>query len=586
MASPDKPDNTPASPQNVPPRQDGLRDTIESIVMAFILAFVFRAFIVEAFVIPTGSMAPGLYGVHGEHRCAACQFPFAFGIRADLLDTSGNIVRDSRGMPLSTLSQSVTLRCPNCGYQGEGNKALNSSPETKIEPKSGDRILVLKWPYDIGGETLGPHRWDVVVFKDAQGGEQNYIKRLLGLPGEVLEIINGDLYAARQENVSPEIIEALRAPPQPGGRLTKEQNAELARALKICRPTRVAQKSLWISHYNHDYKPSPEIVGEFGEAAPIWLPLEGRDSPWDAQTPCVRFQPEKDDTAEYRLMLKGKPILDQYGYNNVGNWLSDFSGLNVGDVRVQFSLFPRSRRQGRLTLTLKKGADEFMAKIGANGDVALERVTNGGVPVRLRDAKMEPFDMLQPLEIAFENLNYRVALYVNGDEVVATDDSQYRPDLVKLVQASPTFANAQNVSSITIAAADVALELRHLCVYRDVFYRSDVRLDSSNQLTREQNQFSQYPGWGTQGNPILLRDDPPEYFCCGDNSPQSKDSRLWWEVSPQLALRTGADVYDYGTVPGDQMIGRAFFVYWPGGYRIASGMPAGIPNMGRMRIIR
>ena len=36
---------------------DTIKDTFEAIVIAFILAFVFRAYVVEAFVIPTGSMA-------------------------------------------------------------------------------------------------------------------------------------------------------------------------------------------------------------------------------------------------------------------------------------------------------------------------------------------------------------------------------------------------------------------------------------------------------------------------------------------------------------------------------------------------
>jgi len=62
-------------------RPNTIRDTIESIVVAFIMAFVFRAFIVEAFIIPTGSMAPSLYGEHGQHRCAMCQYPFAYGLR-------------------------------------------------------------------------------------------------------------------------------------------------------------------------------------------------------------------------------------------------------------------------------------------------------------------------------------------------------------------------------------------------------------------------------------------------------------------------------------------------------------------------
>jgi hypothetical protein len=76
----------------------------------------------------------------------------------------------------------------------------------------------------------------------------------------------------------------------------------------------------------------------------------------------------------------------------------------------------------------------------------------------------------------------------------------------------------------------------------------------------------------------------------GDNSAQSKDSRLWWEVGPHLIPR-GSE-YQAGTVPGDQLIGQAFFVYWPAGYRCLSlkdsvfGRIGLIPNFGRMRWIR
>ncbi len=111
-----------------------------------------------------------------------------------------------------------------------------------------------------------------------------------------------------------------------------------------------------------------------------------------------------------------------------------------------------------------------------------------------------------------------------------------------------------------------------------MYYRSDFTLDDISK-----NIFARYPGWGTTTNPILLRTDPPDYFCLGDNSPQSKDSRLWWQVCPLLEARGN---YQYGTVPGDQMIGRAFFVYWPGGYRFSNDTPAVIPNVGKMRIIR
>ena len=44
--------------------RETIADTLISIIIAFALAFVFRGFVVEAFVIPTGSMAPTLMGAH------------------------------------------------------------------------------------------------------------------------------------------------------------------------------------------------------------------------------------------------------------------------------------------------------------------------------------------------------------------------------------------------------------------------------------------------------------------------------------------------------------------------------------------
>ena len=59
------------------------KETIESILVAFILAFIFRAFVVEAFVIPTGSMAPTLYGAHTRYKCPDCGYTFDAGYKAE-----------------------------------------------------------------------------------------------------------------------------------------------------------------------------------------------------------------------------------------------------------------------------------------------------------------------------------------------------------------------------------------------------------------------------------------------------------------------------------------------------------------------
>ena len=67
-----------------------VRETVESIVIAFILAFLFRTFEAEAFVIPTGSMAPTLYGRHKEATCQTCGFKIVVG--GDTL--SGQAIQD------------------------------------------------------------------------------------------------------------------------------------------------------------------------------------------------------------------------------------------------------------------------------------------------------------------------------------------------------------------------------------------------------------------------------------------------------------------------------------------------------------
>src|SRR5271155_2584057 len=52
------------------------RETIESVIIAFVLAFLFRTFEAEAFVIPTGSMAPTLMGKHKDLECPMCHYRY------------------------------------------------------------------------------------------------------------------------------------------------------------------------------------------------------------------------------------------------------------------------------------------------------------------------------------------------------------------------------------------------------------------------------------------------------------------------------------------------------------------------------
>lgn len=90
----------------------------------------------------------------------------------------------SGGVPLPP------VRCPSCGFIEQYRP---TDPDRELV-YNGDRILVLKCLYQF----QPPRRWDVVVFKNPTNPTQNYIKRLIGLPGETIEIVDGDIFVNGQ----------------------------------------------------------------------------------------------------------------------------------------------------------------------------------------------------------------------------------------------------------------------------------------------------------------------------------------------------------------------------------------------------
>ena len=156
--------------------REGHRDTVEAIVVAFILALVVRGFEAQAFVIPTGSMAPTLMGRHKELACPQCGFVFVLNASEEVEPRTAN--RDVR------LHSGL---CSNCRFQAR----VDALPSFK-----GDRILVMMFPYDLPflPGSGPPARWDVVVFRYPEEPEVSYIKRLVGLPGETIRIFHGDIF--------------------------------------------------------------------------------------------------------------------------------------------------------------------------------------------------------------------------------------------------------------------------------------------------------------------------------------------------------------------------------------------------------
>src|SRR5512139_245125 len=110
-----------------------IANTFEWLITAFILAFVFRAFVMEAFRIPTGSMADTLKGAHFRLRCPQCGYRYDYGF----VPTNYGMAEDT--IPPGDVSIHQKTHCPSCGY--------NINDGDKVPVANGDRILVLKCIY-------------------------------------------------------------------------------------------------------------------------------------------------------------------------------------------------------------------------------------------------------------------------------------------------------------------------------------------------------------------------------------------------------------------------------------------------------
>src|SRR5262245_24444852 len=130
-----------ADQQPAAPPDGGWRETVESIAMAVILALLFRGYVAEAFVIPTGSMAPTLDGRHKDIKCPKCGMWY---------QVSGS---EEQREERITGEHVYSTTCPICRY----SHLLNPIERPNEGSFSGDRIIVGKFAYDFAE----PKRWDV-----------------------------------------------------------------------------------------------------------------------------------------------------------------------------------------------------------------------------------------------------------------------------------------------------------------------------------------------------------------------------------------------------------------------------------------
>lgn len=377
-------------------------EAIQTVLIAVILAFVFRAFFVEPFMIPTGSMAPTLLGRHVQSICEFCGWDFAVGVA-----------------PPGGGRSDAALDAPRCANCRRATRPIHAAPLVQ-----GDRVLVLKWPHVLFGRH-GLKRWDVIVFRDPADPGANYIKRIVGLPGETVEIIDGDVYI--------------------DGRIARKPPA--------------AQNALWFNVFDQAHAPVSEgATGAWRTRSPgAWTGLNERVIVgWAAEgeTQTIAFQPP--DAPRH--------LLDVYGYNG------GEGTVFVGDVRIRLEISPSSPRT-RLRCEMERDAVHFSATISPTGEAVLEMSAGTTAPSReVGRARVRPLRAGRSSSVEFGHLDGRVYLSVDGREALTTTDEIYSPDPAAL-RGLPRTRPPQ----LRIALLDGGAALRRLRVDRDIHYRDDDR---------------------------------------------------------------------------------------------------------------
>lgn len=575
------PSTGPTTDDANPPRSTlaGVRETLISIVIAFTMAFVFRGYVIEGFVIPTGSMAPTLMGKHVLAQGETSGYAWPVGP----WEYSGGI---QAGVPLPTQTRvEVTDPITN-------DKVI----ETNAPLRSGDRVFVLKYLPIIHE----PKRWDVAVFKNPATPE-NYIKRIVGMPGEQLALVDGDVFT---RPLAEDGSTSRRGP-------ETWQSADWSIERK---PERIQRTLLQLVH---DTAYTPPAPGP--EYRSPWIADRGFEglSSGDAIT----------KTGDGRAVLAWRatrPITDAYTYNEVPRsptLVGQVGVYPVSDVALTLAVEPEASGVTIAPELTARGMT-FRATIGP-GEVAIERLVPAdnradgpAAESAWQTIDTQPFAGIQPGRttlIEFWHVDQAIWVFADGEVIaggagagayaltpaqrleaatgrdylaLVTDRSTGDPRVQPSVLANPELYRKP---SLRVAFEGGPLTLHRVRLDRDVSY----------QLSELRTQVAT-----RGGHPELFPTlDNNRYFVCGDNSPSSKDSRLWrlgdgspdaWKAQqidpkiPTLDTRrltdteTAARDEAIGTVHRDLLVGQGFVVYLPAPMRAG---PLPVPDVGRMRWI-
>lgn len=351
-----------------------------------------------------------------------------------------------------------------------------------------DRILVDKFRYEV----TEPKRWDIAVFRYPIRRNQNYVKRIVGIPGDRLRIAGGNIY----------------------------QVGEDGKIAGINRKPADVQKGLW----KQIYPARRELELATGNAAHVLHEyFEGHAGSWQ----------EDGDTLVGTPSSKGRVGLayTDTAHNGISNQIYDgyptseaedirrnaaaggFEG--VQDVRFGFTVEPEKTPHDLVAELVLKPAghpDQTYRLQVTDGQGALAIVVGDD-----EVARSEPFAVpLQPgqaTSLRLAHVDDLLTAEVNGARVAELEVGDARMTLP---------LEPSQVRLHLDADGSGELRVRDLTVDRDLHYVTTGLDDDLAHLVPE----GQEPAMMNH----VIRVPEGHYFMMGDNTLASADGRQWQEV--------------------------------------------------------
>jgi signal peptidase I len=398
-----------------------------------------------------------------------------------------------------------------------------------------DRIIVDKLSYHY----RDPMRWEVVVFKYPLDRSKNFIKRLVGMPGEQLRIHLGDLW-------------------------TRPDDASEWTVLRRPKPV---QREVWKRIDPAD----PRYAAWRAETAAGWT-IDGRHTVHARGDGSVLLPSDRGS------------VVDSYsdGYPGVlGSKLTkQFQPNEVGDLRLTGSVEALAGCRA-VQLELREGDSRYLFELP--GPAAPEDARPGILVESLRPTATEPIAHVRTdaprrlatgrgVDFAVQNMDDRLTFEIDGEEVLALD-------VAPAVDQSSWFQ---------LHCIGEGADFTDLEVYRDIYYldygegqwtipEGSYFMLGDNTQDSSDSRLWVLQSWrlpGSEGDGVVRANfiesfDPNQRHPVAVTGDPIRGTMIWlrdeWgelHVFPQAsAERLGFENASF--VPRNLITGRAVMVFWP-----------------------